>query len=105
MKCQNYGPRLGKLVHQLPEDVNLAYDLCLMCSIPRSKYLSEEYKFCHEKHCRNLHVSPNFPQKRRLGPQNGSGSSGPEKLLKIVHCAIIKETEKLKETMVGTPVE
>ena len=33
-----------------------------------------------------------------LGPQNGSRSSGPEKLLKIVSCV---ETEKLKETMVG----
>jgi hypothetical protein len=28
---------------------------------------------------------PVFPKKRRLGPQNGSGSSGPEKLLKIVN--------------------
>jgi hypothetical protein len=26
-----------------------------------------------------------YPKKRRLGPQNGSGSSGPEKLLKIVN--------------------
>ena len=43
-----------------------------------------------------------IPKKRRLGPQNGSGSSGPEKLLKIVSCA---ETEKLKETMVGAQVE
>jgi len=34
-----------------------------------------------------------FPKKRCLGPQNGSGSLGPEKLLKIVNCAIIKETE------------
>ena len=43
-----------------------------------------------------------MPKKRRLGPQNGSGSSGPEKLLKIVSYA---ETEKLKETMVGAQVE
>jgi len=42
-----------------------------------------------------------FPKKRHLGPQNSSGSLGPEKLLKIVNCAIIKETEKLKETVVG----
>jgi hypothetical protein len=46
-----------------------------------------------------------MPKKRRLGPQNGSGSSGPEKLPKIVNCATIKETEKLKETMVGVQVE
>ena len=47
------------------------------------------------------HAFPGFPQKCRLGPQNGSRSLGPEKLLKIVNCAIIKETEKLKETVVG----
>ena len=46
-----------------------------------------------------------MPKKRHLGPQNGSKSSGPEKLLKIVNCAIIKEIEKLKETMVGPQVE
>ena len=46
-----------------------------------------------------------FSQKRRLGPQNGSGSLGPKKLLKIVNCATIKETEKLKETMVGVQVD
>jgi hypothetical protein len=46
-----------------------------------------------------------MPKKRRLGPQNGSGSSGPKKLPKIVNCATIKETEKLKETMVGVQVE
>jgi len=47
---------------------------------------------------------PNFQKKRRLGPQNGSESLGPEKLLKIVNCATIKETEKLKETIVGVQV-
>jgi hypothetical protein len=46
-----------------------------------------------------------FPKKCRLGPQNGSRSSGPEKLPKIVNCATIKETKKLKETMVGVQVE
>jgi hypothetical protein len=40
-----------------------------------------------------------------LGPQNGSRSSRPKKLLKIVNCATIKETEKLKETMVWVEVE
>jgi hypothetical protein len=44
-------------------------------------------------------------KKRRLGPQNSSRSSGPKKLLKIVNCATIKETEKLKETMVWVQVE
>ena len=40
-----------------------------------------------------------------LGPQNGFGSSGPEKLIKIVNCATIKETEKLKEAIAGPQVE
>ena len=42
-----------------------------------------------------------MPKKCHLGPQNGSRSSGPEKLPKIVNCATIKETEKIKETIVG----
>jgi hypothetical protein len=46
-----------------------------------------------------------MPKKRRLGPQNDFGSSGPEKLLKIVNCATIKETGKLKETMVWVQLE
>jgi hypothetical protein len=46
-----------------------------------------------------------MPKKRRLEPQNSSGSSGPEELLKIVNCATIKETKKLKETMVWVQVE
>ena len=48
------------------------------------------------------HVALRFPKKHRLGPQNGSKSLGPEKLLKIVSCV---ETEKLKEIMVGPRVE
>ena len=46
-----------------------------------------------------------MPKRRRLGPQNSSGSLGPKKLPKIVNCATIKETKKLKETMVGVQVE
>jgi hypothetical protein len=49
-----------------------------------------------------IHFAPCFLKKRRLGPQNGSGSSGPKKLLKIVNYA---KTEKLKETMVEVQVE
>ena len=49
-------------------------------------------------------LAVDFPKKRRLGPQNGSESLGPEKLLKIVNCAIIKETEKLKEIVVGVQI-
>ena len=52
----------------------------------------------------HTHVGPSFPQKCRLGLQNGSKSLGPEKLLKIVNCATINETEKLKETVVQVQV-
>jgi len=58
-----------------------------------------------EKHKSTIHVALDFPKKRRLGSQNGFGSSGPEKLPKIVNCATNKEIEKLKETMVGVQVE
>ena len=51
------------------------------------------------------HVALNFRKKHRLGPQNGSGSSGPDKMLKIVNYATIKEIKKLRETMVGPQVE
>ena len=46
-----------------------------------------------------------FPKKRRLGPQNSFGSSGPEKLPKTVNCVTNNENEKLKEAMVGVQVE
>jgi hypothetical protein len=46
-----------------------------------------------------------MPKKCRLGPQNSYRSSGPEQLLKIVNCATIKETKKMKETMVWVQVE
>ena len=46
---------------------------------------------------------PKIPKKRRLGPQNGSGSSRPEKLLKIVNCATIKETENFERNNGGGP--
>ena len=39
---------------------------------------------------------------RSLSPQNGSGSAGPENLLKIVSCA---EAEKLKELMLRVQME
>ena len=51
------------------------------------------------------HLAHIFPKKLRVGSQNGFGSSGTEKMLKLVNGAIIKETEKLKEKMVGIQVE
>lgn len=47
------------------------------------------------------HVGLGFPKKRQLGPQNDSEILGPKKLPKIVICATIKETEKLKQIVVG----
>jgi hypothetical protein len=44
-------------------------------------------------------------KKHHLGPQKGSRSSRPKKLPKIVKYATIKETKKLKETMVEAQVE
>jgi hypothetical protein len=44
MKRQNScGPRLGKLVHQLPGVVTFAYDLCFRHMIDRWKDLSKAY--------------------------------------------------------------
>ena len=39
----NYGPCWGKLVHQIPQVVTLAYDLCLTHKMARCKYLYEDY--------------------------------------------------------------
>ena len=63
------------------------------------KDLSEKYNGKYV--FRHKNVGGRLPKKRRLGPQNSSRSLGPKKLLKIVNCSTIKETEKLKETMVG----
>ena len=52
-----------------------------------------------------MHVAPSFPKKYHLGRQNGSERSEPEKLLRIINCATIKETKKVKETMVGVQVD
>ena len=105
MKRQTLGHVLGKLLHQLPEVVTLAYDLRSTHKIPHWKDLSEDYNFGEIIIEPLNHVAPRFPKKIRLGPQNSVGSSRPEKLLKIVNCDTIKETKKLKETMVGVQVE
>ena len=56
--------------------------------------MSEDYNFWCEKNGPWTHGTPDFPKKRRLGPQNGSGSSGTEKLLKIVRCTETKKIER-----------
>ena len=55
------------------------------------------------QHWSMTHVTRRFPRKHRLGPQNGSRSLEPEKLLKIVSCATIKETENAERNNGGGP--
>ena len=55
--------------------------------IARWKDLSEDHD--EKADFRQKFASGRFPKKRRLGPQNGYGSLGPEKLLKIVNYATI----------------
>lgn len=97
MKHQTMGLVLGKLVHQLLGVVTLAYNLRSTHTISCYKYLSEDYNFGMSNISPCTHVSPRFPKKYHLWPQNGSKSSRPEKMLKIVSCATIKETQKLKK--------
>jgi hypothetical protein len=40
------GPRLGKLVHQIPRVVTFAYDLHFRRTISHWKVLSEDYTCC-----------------------------------------------------------
>jgi hypothetical protein len=73
------GPRLGKLVHQLPGVVSFAYDLRFRHVIARWKGIIEKIQFRHNiKETSVLKI--HFPKKHRLGPQNDPGSLGPEKL-------------------------
>jgi hypothetical protein len=67
------GPRLGKLVHQLPGVVTFAYDLRFRRMIARWKGIIEEIHFrCNIEGTSILQTC--FPKKHRLGPQNGSES-------------------------------
>ena len=86
---------------QLSMVIAWSYYLSFMHMIPHWKNLSEDHRNRHN-FLENGHAI--FPKKCHLGPQNGSRSSGPKKLPKIVNCATIKETEKLKEIMVGVQV-
>jgi hypothetical protein len=70
------GPRLGKLVHQLPGVVTFAYDLCFRRTIAHWKGLSEEYTFFF--YLSKVILTVASPKKCCLGPQNGPASQGPE---------------------------
>jgi hypothetical protein len=74
------GPRLGKLVHQLPRVVTFAYDLRFRRMISHWKDLSEAYNVREKNSIIQCYfATATYPKKHRLGPQNGPGSSGPEK--------------------------
>jgi hypothetical protein len=75
------GPRLGKLVHQLPGVVTFAYDLCFRCMIAHWKIIIVEIHFRYNNEGTFIFQTC-FPKKHRLGPLNGLGSL---KLLKIVN--------------------
>ena len=104
MKRQNYGPHLGKLIHQLLKVITLAYDLRFAIIIPRFKYLEEDAKNKLVKYFETFLVS-SFPLKTYFSLSKRLKKLRTQKLPKIVKCATIKENEKLKETMVGVQVE
>jgi hypothetical protein len=68
------GPRLGKLVHQLPGVVTFAYDLRFRRMIARWKGIVEEIHFGGSINAFAYHFSPSIPKNLHLGPQNGPGS-------------------------------
>ena len=67
------GPRLGKLVHQLPGVVTFAYDLRFRCMIACWKGIIKEINFRHNMEGPQI-VQTCFPKKHRLGPKKGYGS-------------------------------
>ena len=80
--CQkSCGPRLGKLVHQLPGVVTFAYGLHFRRMIAYWKGIIEEIHFRGNIYETSMLILV-FPKKCVLGPQNGSRI---EKLLKIVN--------------------
>jgi hypothetical protein len=93
------GPRLGKLVHQLPGVVTFAYDLRFRRVIARWKGIIEEIHFggsiMPSAIIENLYL-----KKLHLGPQNGPGS---ENLLKIVNCQNGQKTVLSHLEKVGGP--
>jgi hypothetical protein len=68
------GPRLGKLVHQLPGVVTFAYDLHFRRVIARWKGIIEEIHFGGSISCLQLSLRSSILKNLHLGPQNGPGS-------------------------------
>jgi hypothetical protein len=67
------GPRLGKLVHQLPGVVTFAYDLRFRRVIARWKGIVEEINVGSQLFLQ-LSLSTSISKNLHLGPQNGPGS-------------------------------
>jgi hypothetical protein len=67
------GPRLGKLVHQLPGVVTFAYDLRFRRVIARWKGIIEEIHFGGSI-MPLISLRNSIPKNLHLGPQNGPGS-------------------------------
>jgi hypothetical protein len=67
------GPRLGKLVHQLPGVVTFAYDLRFRRVIARWKGIVEEIHFGGSIFLQ-LSLITSVSKNLHLGPQNGPGS-------------------------------
>jgi hypothetical protein len=94
------GPRLGKLVHQLPGVVTFAYDLRFRRVIARWKGIVEEIHFGGSIYSFGLSLRTSILKKLHLGPQNGPGS---ENLLKIVNCQNGQKTVLSHLEKVGGP--
>ena len=67
------GPRLGKLVHQLPGVVTFAYDLRFRRVVARWKGIVEEIRFGGAMMPLDI-IEEIDPKKLHLVPQNGPGS-------------------------------
>jgi hypothetical protein len=94
------GPRLGKLVHQLPGVVTFAYDLRFRRVIARWKGIIEEIHFGGSIMPLAIIENLYLKKKLHLGPQNGPGS---ENLLKIVNCQNGQKTVLSHLEKVGGP--
>jgi hypothetical protein len=82
------GPHLGKLVHQLPEVVTFAYDLCFMRMIAHWKDIIEEINFLGSIMTLDV-IEKLYLEKPLFRP-----SQWPHKLklLKIVNCQNCQKT-------------
>jgi hypothetical protein len=67
------GPRLGKLVHQIPGVVTFAYDICFRCVIACWKGIIEEIHFGGSTMLLNI-IEEIDHENLHLGRQNGPES-------------------------------